>query len=60
MCKVSAHRGRLNLEKCVDLNVPAELMNRLRNESIELSDGRLVTPNDVLDYVDDEKNVVGN
>lgn len=64
ICKLDAHNGRLNLEKCVDLDIPLALIHKLKNfnknETIPLPDGRLITWKDIHDYVDDEKNFIGN
>lgn len=60
-CKLKAYNGRLNLEKCVDLDIPATLIKKLSlYESISLPDGRTITQHDVYDFIDDEKNFIGS
>lgn len=61
ICKMDAYEGTPNMRKIINLEVPFESMKKLINkESISLPDGRIITPNDVLGFHDDEKTFIGS
>lgn len=48
ICKIAAHSGKFNIEKCVNIGLTTSMIKEIMNDQIvTLSDGTIIKPNDI-------------